>query len=359
MRVRIIIFLFWLFIPMTALMAQSTSDKFTQSVRAYGVTVYYPDNMISDVNEGINISLDSKSIAVMIGIIPPQALDEAWGISPTILDKAVVMEQFIDALSGRFADLSIVTDIIGDVPIGGYDGIQRVVRYNILRDFIYAFDTPMGVFIARLVTDVEDETLLVMLLNNIIKAMDISARITGELPDGVIGRVAPTPDVRMSDRMTSVDRTITYQMPIDWVRDVNDTSEDSQDVFADSQATHDALGENFNIAEGTAVGILPDDILADWDIDAQTAYDFIRQLSDLLNTSDQRSDIITYTNLPYVAYVSAVDVELLPSVYLVAIQPADSDLLVTLVFITGDFERDEPYLIAILNSIRPVTSPTN
>lgn len=359
MRVRIIIFLFCLFIPMTALMAQSTSDKFTQSVGAYGVTVYYPDGMTSDVNAGIIIYLDNNPFAGTIGIIPPQALDEAWGISPTITDKAVVMEQFVDALSGRFADLVIVTDVVDDVRIGGYDGIQRVVQYNNQRDFIYAFDTPAGIFIARLVTDVADEAPLVVLLNNIIKAMDISALITGDLPDGVVGRVAPTPDVRMSDRMTSVDRKITYQMPIDWVRDANNTSADSQDVFADSQATHDVLGESFDIAEGTAVGILPSDVLVDAGIDAPTAYDFIRQLSDLLNTSDQRPDIITYTNLPYVAYISTVDVELLPSVYFVAIQPADSDVLVAIVFITSDFERDEPYLIAILNSIRAVTSPTN
>lgn len=351
---RIIICLLYLCIPVTALMAQSTSDKFTQSVGAYGVMVYYPETMTSLVQGEIMLFVNRNVHGNAIIITPPQALDEAWGISPTITDKAVVMEQFVDAVSGRFADLVMVTDVVDDVRIGGYDGIERVVRYDNRHAFIYGFDTPAGIFIARLVTDVADEAPLLQVMSNIVKAMDISPTAR-DLPDGVVGRIARTPDVRMSERFSSSDGVITYQVPLGWVRDRN-----GEDVFADSQATHDSLSANFDIPDsGTAVAFLPAQEMVDLGLSATMAYDVIRQFSDLISPNSVSVNIMTYTNLPYTAYVLMIDVSILPFLYFVAIEPENSDRVVFLAFVTKNFERDEPYLIAILNSIRAVTSPTN
>lgn len=349
MRYLILFVLF--LIPLSGISAQTatptpTDLKFTQEISAFGLTVYYPNIMSAVIQDEINFYFEDTS-ADTFAITPPQTLDEFWGIPQS--DLFTITDDFYDLLVGNHTDTEVLITItpmsISNYP-AHYFVLQNEGVYTLV---VYVFETPLGTFSARLETHDTDYLPKTNLILRILKAMDVSSG----MPDGIIARTAPTPDVRMGERITALDATVTYQMPFGWVRD---SASAQADLIADNQATLDSLNDGFNISEtGIAVGMITPRLVADLGLTSTTPYAIIQEFQTILSFEAHRYPIWHYDNLPYEAYIQRMDNDIFEHAYLVAMHIRDSDEAILLFAFTQDFDRDEQRVIAIMNSIQVAT----
>lgn len=331
---------------------QQPPAKLTASVTAFGVTVYYPPTMYAEVREEIYIYSDNpeNSRNKSITIAPPQSLADFWDIPQS--DVSTMIQIFYDLMQSYYSNATALTKGIEMTTVGDYDvaffSLQTVAQ-NILT--VYMFETPAGIFSTRLWVEMDNYAEKLALMHAIIKAMDISSA-SSVLPEGVLERTAPTIDVRMGERITSMDATFTYQMPIDWVRDTNSNQ---PDVIANSQATLDAFNDDFRLStDGVAIGFIQYDALIELGITARNPYHVIKEFRDLLLAPRSDIPIYKYIDLPYQAYIVSTDTRFIPGTHFIVMQIADTDQILMLFILTSDLARYEASIIAVMNSIRLV-----
>lgn len=346
----LIVFMLFLF-PLSGISAQTatptpTDLKFTQEISAFGLTVYYPNIMSAVIQDEINFYFEDDS-ADTFAITPPQTLDEFWGIPQS--DLFTITDDFYDLLVGNHTDTEVLITItpmsINNYP-ANYFVLQNEGVYTLV---VYVFDTPLGTFSARLETHETDYLPKTDLIMRILKAIDVSSG----LPVGVIARTAPTPDVRMGERIASLDETVTYQMPFGWVRD---SASDQADLIADSQATLDSLNNGFVVpSDNMALGMISPDLIGTLGVNISTPYAIITELQTILDFDAQAYPIWHYTNLPYTVYIQQLGTSLFENAYLVSMYIPDTDALMLLFVFTQDFDRDESILLAVMNSLQVAT----
>jgi hypothetical protein len=342
---RVIIAIMILFISTSVISAQGTGDNppFTQELSALGIIVYYPDTMSALAGGELVLYFDNGyGDTNTISISTPQSLSDFWNISEDSTDDTIM------ALSEKLIDqrpsMIFLTEVYRTI-IGGYEGEYAELgeENNAFRLFLYAFMIDDEIYSVRLATYTPDPTNELRLMSHIVKAMVITPDQTGSIPT----RTAPIPDVRLSERMTSLGGTITFALPFGWV---SDDSEENSSAFADSQATLDRLNDDFKIPpDGIGLGIIEPSMIGDMGITEGTAYETLYELQTLISST---AEIYRYDNLPYEAYYHAISNDILPDTHLITMQVGDDMGSVAILFIfTTDFDRDEALVIAVMNSI--------
>ena len=321
--------------------------KLTQTIRAFGVTVYYPDTLDMVVqHDEIYLYFEDRSEDVII-ITSPQAIERLWSIPQS--DLSTMTQALYDLQTGYHPRDTILTDGIEALIIGDYRAEYFALHNEeTFTQFFYVFETPIGILSANFKTRETDYLSKLDLMMTILKAMDTSG-----LPVGVLARTAPTPDVRMGERITSLDETVTYQMPFGWVRD---SASDQADLIADSQATLDSLNNGFVVpSDKMALGMISPDFIGTLGVNISTPYAIITELQTILTFDAQANPIWHYTNLTYEVYIQRLGTSLFEHAYLVSMHILDTDALMLLFVFTQDFERDEPILLAVMNSLQVIT----
>ncbi|MCL4256758.1 MAG: hypothetical protein KJ043_23575, partial [Anaerolineae bacterium] len=258
----------------------------TRNTRAFGVTVYYPDtlDMVSEHDE-IHLFFEDGSGDV-ITITSPQAFDTLWNIPQS--DVSTMTQALYDLQRIYYPTDTLLTDGIEALVIGNYRAeyfaLHNEGTYTL---FFYVFETPIGIMSASFETHETEYLSKMDLMMTILKAMDTSG-----LPVGVIARTAPTPDVRMGERVSSLDETITYQMPFGWVRD---SASEQADLIADTQATLDSLNNGFVVpSDNLAVGMVSPNFVGVFGVDLSTPYAIITELQTIMELDAQAFPIWHY-----------------------------------------------------------------
>lgn len=352
MRYLILFVLF--LIPLSGISAHTATPpppdntRLTEDMTAFGVTVYYPNTMSADFGSEIFLYFEDGSDDI-ITITPPEALDDYWSIPQS--DLHTMSNAFYDQLRENLPRATVRTDGVVSVIIGDYPaGFFILGEDNIYTLIAYMFETPIGIFSATLETSETDPLPKTEVLYAIIKAMNLYPDVPS-LSASLLPRLAPTPDVRMGERVTSLDEQITYQMPFGWVRDSASTQ---ADLIGDSQATLDSLNNGFVVPpDGMAVGMVAFDMLDDLGLSATTPYAVLEELQTVLMSNTQPyHPMWRYTNLPYAAYVQQLGTNIFEHGYVIAMYIPNSDEMMILFVFTQDFDRDEQRLIAIMNSVQ-------
>ncbi len=346
---RYLVLLMMLLIPIAGVSAHTETPpppdpfKLIHQISAFGVTVYYPNIMSAVIDDEIVFHFEDDSTDTFI-ITPPQTLADIWGIRQS--DLAMLTADVYDVLTRNHAD---TVTFIQQTPIriqdyrANYFVLQHTGVYTLI---VYVFETPHGIFSARLQTHEANYASKTDLILRILKAMTVSSPPT----EDIISRTAPIPDVRMGERITSIDQTVTYQMPFGWVLD--NTSAEA-DLIADSQTMLDLVNDEFNIPKtGIAIGIITPRLMDELGFTATTPRAIIQEFQTAFVGDENPSPTWYYDNLPYAVYIEPLDATMFEYVYMVAMTPPSSDAVMLLFVFTQDFDRDEPYVIAVMNSIQ-------